>query len=881
MDEMGVFARTIAENKGYAHLKASGRREEWPEVAERVAFNVVAPFIPDLASRVQKLIEARKLMPGGRYLYASGRPYPQVNSCFLFRASDSRDGPCGWADTVGKSVNALMTGGGIGVVYSDLRQEGAPVRGLGGLSTGPLALMRMVNECARYVRQGGSRRSAVWAGLRWNHPDIFKFITLKDWDEVTLEGRRRDFNFPAPMDTTNISIILDDLFFEAYNDRSHSLYNLACDVYWEAVRHMLRTGEPGFSVDIGENSGENLRNAPVHGDTRVLTNYGYVPVERIVGTPTTVWTGRQWAPDVVFRKTGTKVPTLLVRMTGGREITCDPSHPFMVETWTGKGHRRRLESMDRVLASELQEGDVLSVSLPTPEVQGLNREAYTLGFIYGDGSLHSPLSRPRGYSGPRREVGATVTICCLEKVPCTEQFASTLVRSMSGNSGGFDKYTFHDVALFDGLDKDTPPPAPDATWAASFLAGLFDADGNADPVQKRIRLASVKEGFLKGIARMLESIGILAHVTPGGPSGYGGQYSWQLVVATDYMARFLAVVPTVRVRLDLTDWKPYRASLVRVLSVEEAGHADVYCADVKVSEHTFQAEGVLVSNCTEVTSRDDSDMCNLSSINLARIGSRDEFFEVMDAAIPFLLCGTLYSKLPLSGMYQVRERNRRLGLGLMGVHEWLLARGLRYGPCDELAEWLKAYTLSGSLANRWADRLGISRPVATRSVAPTGTISIVAETTSGVEPVLAVAYKRRYLDGKDWRAQVVVDPTAKRLIDRGVDPSLVEDSLTLAEDVERRMSFQAWLQGHVDHGVSSTINLPPWGSSLNNPATVTQFGNTLLNYLPRLRGITAYPDGARGGQPMTRMSYHDAISRVGVSFLDGSEEQCPSGVCGV
>jgi ribonucleoside-diphosphate reductase alpha chain len=546
MGEMGVFARTIAENKGYAHLKASGRHEEWSEVAERVAFNVVAPFIPDLAPRVQKLIEDRKLMPGGRYLYASGRAYPQVNSCFLFRASDSRDGPCGWADTVGKCVNALMTGGGIGVVYSDLRQEGALIRGLGGCSTGPLALMRMVNECARYVRQGGSRRSAVWAGLRWNHPDIFKFITLKDWDDLTVEGRRRDFNFPAPMDTTNISIILDDLFFEAYQDCSHPLYNLACDVYWEAVRHMLRTGEPGFSVNIGENSGEELRNA-----------------------------------------------------------------------------------------------------------------------------------------------------------------------------------------------------------------------------------------------------------------------------------------------------------------------------------------------CTEVTSRDDSDMCNLASINLARVGSRDEFFEVMDAAIPFLLCGTLYSKLPLPDMYKVRERNRRLGLGLMGVHEWMLARGLRYGPCDELAEWLKAYTLSGSLANRWADRLGISRPVATRSVAPTGTISIVAETTSGVEPVLAVAYKRRFLDGKEWKAQVVVDPTAKRLIDHGVDPSLVEDSLTLAEDVERRMSFQAWLQGHVDHGVSSTINLPPWGSSLNNSATVTQFGNTLLNYLPRLRGITAYPDGARGGQPMTRMTYHDAVSRVGVSFLDGSEEQCPSGVCGV
>jgi ribonucleoside-diphosphate reductase alpha chain len=165
---MGVFAKTIMENKNYAH-KLNGRHESWPEVASRVAYNVTAPYLPKLPERIGGLVEQRKFMPGGRYLYASGRAYPQVNNCFLFRAADSRDGPRGWADTVGKTTNALMTGGGVGVVYSDLRHEGAPIRGLGGNSTGPCALMCMVNENARYVRQGGSRRSAVWAGLLWKH----------------------------------------------------------------------------------------------------------------------------------------------------------------------------------------------------------------------------------------------------------------------------------------------------------------------------------------------------------------------------------------------------------------------------------------------------------------------------------------------------------------------------------------------------------------------------------------------------------------------------------------------------------------------------------------------------------------------------------------
>jgi ribonucleoside-diphosphate reductase alpha chain len=284
--------------------------------------------------------------------------------------------------------------------------------------------------------------------------------------------------------------------------------------------------------------------------------------------------------------------------------------------------------------------------------------------------------------------------------------------------------------------------------------------------------------------------------------------------------------------------------------------------------------------CCEITSRDDSDMCNLGSINLAKIASKEELHEVVKLGTAFLLCGTLYSKLPIENMYRIREKNRRLGLGLMGMHEWLLKRGKRYEKDSELEEWLRVYECSGAFANYYADKLGISRPIATRAVAPTGTISIVAETTSGIEPIFATAQKRRYLDGNTWKASYIVDPTAKRLIEEGADPSLIEDALSLAEDVERRMIFQAWVQGFVDHGISSTINLPPWGSSLNNESTVTQFGNRLLKYLPHLRGITAYPDGSRDGQPLVRVPYEEAIAHTDVEFVDGSEANCKGGVCG-
>ena len=82
-------------------------------------------------------------------------------------------------------------------------------------------------------------------------------------------------------------------------------------------------------------------------------------------------------------------------------------------------------------------------------------------------------------------------------------------------------------------------------------------------------------------------------------------------------------------------------------------------------------------------------------------------------------------------------------------------------------------------------------------------------------------------------------------------------------------------------GVSSTLNLPAWGSDLNNPSTVGEVSRVLFKYAPQLRGITAYPDGARGGQPLTVVEYKEALNHKGVIF-DETEERCGGdGLCGV
>lgn len=718
-----------------------------------------------------------------------------------------------------------------------------------------------------------SHNSAIWSGLNWSHPDVVKFIRLKDWIPEVRELKEKDFSFPAPMDGTNISVGLDDAFFQAFHDKKDPRHSHAHLVYWETVERMFKTAEPGFSVNLGDSGNENLRNAPVAGGTHVMTGLGYQPVSSLVEKPTTLWTGKRWVTGVTFKKTQTDAPILKVTMTGGREIRCEPSHEFLVRRYAGAGKTRRIEKIDRVPAHKLQVGDVLDVALPTPSIEEFDSEAYTLGWLYGDGSFC-------------KAGGADLTLCTEEKKACS-QFLTGYSSNNPQDSRGFHRFYFGVSDRFDGRDHCLFPEEilsrATEDQQASFIAGLWDADGNFDLSQMRVRLSNSNPEFLRNVARTLEQLGILAGVTRNGISTYGKKQEWQLNIMSSYIHRFAALIPTKRVKVQIPDsWKPYRESLIKVLSVDADGTEDVYCCDVGFEEHSFQAEGVVISNCTELVSEDDSDVCNIGSVNLARIESLEEMEDVVEVATAFLLAGTVYSLVPFPKVDSVRTKNRRIGLGILGVHEWLLRRGRKYGPDEELEQYLKIYADNKKHAEKYSKMWKLSVPVKCRAVAPNGTIGIVAETTTGIEPVFCVAYKRRYLDKQSWRYQYVIDPTAKRLIETEVKPEHIEDAYVLAQDVERRVAFQVWVQKFVDHAISSTVNMPAWGSDLNNKNTVKGYGEMLMRYLPELRGITVYPDGARGGQPLVPVQYATAMKHKDQVFEE-SADVCSitkGGTCG-
>lgn len=652
-----IFKRTYALNDN----------ETWEGCAARVA-KTIANGDATLEAEFFDVISKRKFIPGGRYLAQAGREVNQFNNCFLQIATDSREG---WADLLQKHVLALSTGGGVGTYYGDIRPSGQPIKRFGGVSSGPISLMAMVNEVARHVMAGGKRRSAIWAGLPWWHEDIEQFIKAKDWDISVKALKEKDFNFPAPLDMTNISVCLDDEFFKSVKKREQTK-----DLYYRICKNMAKTGEPGFSVNVGDNSNEYARNPCQPAFATVLTPEGVKSFSDInVGS--LIWSGIRWTQVTHKVATGIK-----------------PVYEYTTKagSFVGTQEHRVISKGERV---EVQYADTIDIAYKPED---------------------------------------DLSVDCLDKV------------------------TFE-----------------------------------------------IKE--------------------------------------TTYL-----------------------------------GDYPVYDITVEADEHTYWTGGLLVSNCCEVTSDTDSDVCNLGSVNLSRIDDLDDLERVTRIGTKFLYMGTFLSWLPHDAYYEVRKKHRRIGLGLMGLHEWCIMNGQGYETSGKLGKWLSAWQgASDDEATRFADQMNDVRPIAVRAIAPTGTIGIIAETTTGIEPIFCVSYKRRFLDGGKWKYSYVIDPTAERLIQQGVDPEDIEDSISLSRQVENRIAMQAFIQEFVDQAISSTINLPPYGDPGNN--NVKKFSETLLKYLPKLRGITVYPDGARAGQPITPVKYATAHSKKDVVYEE-DEERCAGGVCG-
>ena len=292
--------------------------------------------------------------------------------------------------------------------------------------------------------------------------------------------------------------------------------------------------------------------------------------------------------------------------------------------------------------------------------------------------------------------------------------------------------------------------------------------------------------------------------------------------------------------------------------------------------------------------------CNLGSVNLAvhlRPASPGQPAELdWEALATSIQVGVRFldnvidaNTYPLAEIGRMTRETRKIGLGVMGWADALVALEIPYASqaALDLASRASRFLLetareaSRNLASergafpawkgsRW-EQEGVPGPLrnsTTTTVAPTGTISILAGCSSGIEPLYAIAYQRTALDGKRSlhfshagfeaaaRARGIwSDALAEALLREGdlatldVPPDLHAIWSTAHEIApEWHVRHQAAWQAHIENAVSKTINLP----RASGPADVDQAYR--LAYELGCKGITVYRDGSREGQVLTHPS---------------------------
>jgi len=197
--------------------------------------------IPQLESILRKEL----FSVGGRVWYGAGKSKPYMVNCGLFSVDDSAEG---WASLAHDVQLSLMKGMGCGVDYSAIRPYGSYIAGSGGTASGAISTMHIINEIARHIMQGNTRRAALLSQLHWKHGDMDTFIDVKNWNEEYTRLKTIDaIGYPAPLDLTNVSVRLDNDFLDAYYNGD----SVAHTVWNTTTYNMFSTSEPGirFNAD--------------------------------------------------------------------------------------------------------------------------------------------------------------------------------------------------------------------------------------------------------------------------------------------------------------------------------------------------------------------------------------------------------------------------------------------------------------------------------------------------------------------------------------------------------------------------------------------------------------------------------------------------------
>jgi ribonucleoside-diphosphate reductase alpha chain len=674
------------------------------------------------ARRFYEAIATRKISLATPILANLRTPGGSLTSCFIVSIDDNLESIF---SEITNTARISKNGGGVGVNVSRIRATGSWVMGKANASGGVIPWIKLLNDTAIAVNQGGRRAGAVTVSLDVWHWDVPEFLEMQTENG---DQRRKAYDifpqlvFPDEFMhrvvnkrewTLELAELWGEKFEEAYRliearlDKEIKLYKKvnARELFKTIMRSQVETGMPYLAFkDTINRANPNKHegyipsvNLCVAPETRILTDKGHFPIADLTGQKVNVWNGFEWS-EVEVKQTGINQPLLKVNLSNGEALECTYYHHF----WVQDSYRSKPRKVE---AKDLQSGDkLIKYSLPLVESEDDIDfpYAYTAGFFCGDGSYSSQGYPELDLYGEKKNLISHIAIR----------------NKLHGSKWGTTQRNC--LAIYDDVKQDrlvcklpldispkftVPLNGYTIKSRIEWLAGLLDADGTVsrNGTNESLAIGSIRKNFLLEVRLLLQTLGVDSKVTKfheagfdlmpdgkGGKKAYFRQETYRLLISSNGLFQLGQLgLKTYRLKWTLKEPQREASQFIKVVDVElTCRRDDTYCF-TEPKRHLGMFNGILTGQCTEsfsnVTPGIEAHCCNLVSINLANVED-DERDRICNIAVRMLDNTIDITKPPFDAATNHNNKYRTIGVGCMGLADWLAKRKLSYASLSAIGE---------------------------------------------------------------------------------------------------------------------------------------------------------------------------------------------------
>ena len=624
-------------------MKINGKTVERPQhMWLRVAIGIHGTNLPKVLETYEHMSQ-KYFTHATPTLFNAGTPHPQLSSCYLIAMED--DSIDGIFNTLKDCALISKWAGGIGLHIHNVRATGSHIRGTNGVSNGIVPMLKVFNNTAKYVDQGGGKRNGSFAiYLEPWHSDIIMFLQMrKNHGDEELKARDLFYALWIPdlfmervKSNGNWTLMCPDEcpgLSEVYGDNFVALYTKyetegkgrevikARDLWLQVLDAQMETGTPYLLYKDAANQKSNQKNIGtikssnlcVAPETLILTDKGHSIISDLVDQSVNVWNGSEFS-KVIIRKTGENQPLIQVKTSDGCTLDCTPYHKFFI-----------LENSETIVkeAKDLKENDqIICCDFPTISFT-IDTEMYDKGVIFAKNQQHQ----------------------------------------------------IYDNASY--------LPQIGSRSILEWFAGVIDTIGLF--VDSDLIIYNVYSDYLLKIKLLLQTCGINPFF--GHSRNNSGQ---RLIIYSDDLEKLYSLGFSPKILKKPSNVIVGKKEMVRIVSVNDYGRIDdTYCF-TEPKKHAGIFNGILTSQCTEIIQYSDDNetaVCNLASIALPTFISVSEnqpFFnyeklhEVTKIVTENLNRIIDINYYPTTKTKTSNLRHRPIGIGIQGLADVFLLFGLAF-----------------------------------------------------------------------------------------------------------------------------------------------------------------------------------------------------------